>query len=86
LLEVADDPNVGWKGGRHHERCECESMKGTDFMHVIEGRQYENMTIQELQPISHYTYVIADKQSMKDETFMLVHNDFICEENEETGR
>ena len=87
LLELADDPNVGWKGRHsHNERCACDYLKGTDFMLVIEGRQYENMTIQELQPISQYTYVIADKQSMEDETFMVVHNDFVWEENEETGK
>jgi hypothetical protein len=86
-LELADDPNVGWKGRHsHNERCACKSFKGTDFIHVIEGRQYENMTFQKLQPISQYTYLIADKQSMEDETFMVVHNDSTWDINEETGK
>ncbi|CAO3690682.1 unnamed protein product [Umbelopsis ramanniana] len=87
LLELADDPNVGWKGRHSHNvRCACKPFKGTDFMRVIEGRQYENMTFQELQPISQYSYFIADKQSMEDGTFMVVHNDSVWEKIEETGQ
>ncbi|CAO3690679.1 unnamed protein product [Umbelopsis ramanniana] len=78
LLELADDLNVGCKGV-------CKPCKGTDFMHVVEGRQYENITVEDLQPIATDTFVIADKQSMEDETFLLAHNDPVWEEDEETG-
>ncbi|KAH8553334.1 hypothetical protein BGW37DRAFT_257850 [Umbelopsis sp. PMI_123] len=68
LLELADDPS--------------EEFKATDFLVIVEGRQYENKTAQELLSISPDTYVIADMQSMEDETFHLVHHDYIYEENE----
>ncbi|CAO3690676.1 unnamed protein product [Umbelopsis ramanniana] len=60
-------------------------LAGKDTLRVVEGRQYENMTVEDLQPIATETFVIADKQSMEDETFLLAHNDPVWETDEETG-
>jgi hypothetical protein len=60
-------------------------LAGEDTLRVVEGRQYENMTVEDLQPIATETFVIADKQSMEDETFLLAYNDAVLGTDEETG-
>jgi hypothetical protein len=85
LLELVDYRNVGDKGCRN-EGCSRKPFKGTDYMLVIEGHQYKNMTAEDLQHIATEVYLIADKQSMEDGTFVLAYNDAIFEEDEETGK
>jgi hypothetical protein len=69
-------------GGSHHFCSEGNKMY---FVCTIEGGQYENMTAQDLQHIATDIFVIADKQSMEDETFLLAHNDCVFEEDKKTG-
>ena len=84
LLDLADDPNVGDKGCKR-EACSHALLRRSDCFHVIEGRQYENMTAQDLQCIATDVFLIADKQCMEHGTFVLAYNDAIYEEDEETG-
>ncbi|KAI9290234.1 hypothetical protein BC943DRAFT_313561 [Umbelopsis sp. AD052] len=52
------------------------------FMCVIEGPQFENLTAQDLEPMAPGTFVVADQQSMLDDTFLLAHQEY--EYDEET--
>jgi hypothetical protein len=83
LLDLTDDPNVGNKGRKHE--AFSHGLLRSDCIHVIEGRQYENMTAQDLQSIATDVFLIADKQCMEHGTFVLAYNDAIYEEDEETG-
>ncbi|KAG2186676.1 hypothetical protein INT44_002900 [Umbelopsis vinacea] len=84
LMELANNFHIGDKGPRREGRSHGP-FKGTDYILVIEGHQYQNMTAQDLQHIATEVYLVADKQSMDDGTMVLAYNDAIFEENEVTG-
>ncbi|KAI8582749.1 hypothetical protein K450DRAFT_226733 [Umbelopsis ramanniana AG] len=84
LLALTKNPNIRVNGCGHEGRS-LKPCKGTDDMLVIEGHEYKNMTAQDLQHIATEVYLMADKQSMEDGTFVLAYNDAIFEEDEKTG-
>jgi hypothetical protein len=58
------------------------------FLCIIEDRKYENKSAQYFRDISTDTYVLADKLSMEDDTFLLAHHDYVWDDEttEDIGR
>ncbi|KAG2186675.1 hypothetical protein INT44_002899 [Umbelopsis vinacea] len=87
LLELAQtvksDFRVCRKGSGGRSSQSDEEDHNWSFMCVMEGPELENMTAQDLEPISSGTFVVADRQSMQDDTFLLAHTYY--EYDEETG-